>query len=182
MLRFCLNSLICSLLVLIFPVIVPARSNKDADAVISMRNGRPCFSYQQDAVIQKRQYKICFLSVIKISDAREGWLTSVNYDDKKAVIEPNTLEACIKYGIPIPGMKEVEAADPLLSDTPYRVFMQVSAVPGYERKFASEFCVTRNEKGETVIVEATGGGRGEWRCLKPGESKKSGFWGWLFGK
>ncbi|MEN6463964.1 MAG: hypothetical protein ABFD62_02160 [Syntrophaceae bacterium] len=78
-----------------------------------------------------------------------------------------------------------QAAEPLLFDTPYRVLLIVYSEPGglyYDRKYLSNFCVTRNEKGETVLVAASGDGKGEWRCLKPGEKPRRGFWERLFGR
>lgn len=179
--HFYRNSLICCLATLL-PGIVFARSYKDADAVVTMRNGNPCFSYPQDSEIQKRPYSISYLSVSPIKTDRGGWLTTIYYGEKKSVLNPNTPENCIEYGVLNPGMKEEHAAIPILPDTPYRVFIQVSAVPGFDRKFATEFCITKNEKDELVVVEAGGNGKGAWSCLIPGESANRGFWGWLFGK
>lgn len=157
-----------------------ARPYKDANAVVTLRNGNPCFSYPRESEIQKRPYSMSFLDVTTILDGKAGWLTTKVYEDKTARVTPNSPEACIEYGVLSPGMRERDVAKPLLFNTPYNVFIQVSAVPGYERKFASEFCVSHNKKGEPVLVEADFDKA--WYCLKPGETKKLGFWGWLFGK
>lgn len=179
MLHFCRNSLISFLLILL-PAIAFTRSYKDADAVVTMRNGNPCFSYPQDSEIQKRPYSISFLDVTTILDGKAGWLTTKVYEDKTARVIADSRESCIEYGVLSSGMREREVAKPLLLDTPYNVFIQVSAVPGYERKFASGFCVSRNDKGEPVLVEADF--NKAWYCLKPGETRKRGFWESLFGK
>lgn len=157
-----------------------ARSYKDADAVVTLRNGNPCFSYPQDSEIQKRPYSMSFLDVTAVLDGKAGWLTTKIYEDKTVRVTPNSPENCIEYGVLSPGMRTRDVAKPLLFNTPYNVFIQVSAIPGYERKFASEFCISRNEKGEPVLVEADFDKA--WYCLKPGETKKRGFLGWLFGK
>lgn len=44
----------------------------------------------------------------------------------------------------------------------------------------SNFCITSNENGKPVLVQADFDKA--WYCLKPGETRKRGFWGWLFGK
>ena len=179
--HFYLNSVVLCI-VIVFSGNAIARSYKDADAVVTLQNGNPCFYYPQDHEIQQRPYSMSFLDVTTILDGKAGWLTTKVYEDKTARVIADSRESCIEYGVLSPGMREREVAKPLLLNTPYSVFIQVSAVPGFERKFATEFCIIRNEKGDSVIVEATGGGRGEWRCLKPGESANRGFWGWLFGK
>lgn len=184
MLHFCRNSLIACAVVML-PATATARSNKDADAVVTLRNGMPCFSYPKDKEIRTKPYSFGYLSVSRNGSTGEtGWEIGIVDYERKGLVEPNSPETCIEYGILGLGMKLKQAAKPLLPDTPYKVFMDVTEAPGentiYDRKFAFDFCLTRNEKGETVIVEATGGGRGEWRCLKLGESR--GFWGWLFGK
>ncbi|MGA7828024.1 MAG: hypothetical protein WCA04_10205 [Geobacteraceae bacterium] len=185
MLHFYRNSLI--FLFIVIPVSASARSNKDADAIITMRNGQPCFSYPQYEEIQKKPYSFDYLSVSKNGPVGGvGWEISIKDYDRKGLLEPNSPETCIEYGVLNPGMKEKQAAKPLQSDTPYQVFISVSEAPGgrnsYGRKFAADFCISRNEKGEPILVGASGGGTGDWRCLKPGESKNRGFWQRLFGK
>lgn len=182
--NFCRNSFYCCLLALI-PLTVSARSNKDADAVILLKNGNPCFSYPKDKKAKKREYSFAYLSVSKKGVHGEvGWEIGIVDYERNRLSEPDSLGTCIEYGVLGPGIKLKHAAEPLQPDTPYNVFIRVTELPGsrslYDIKYSSDFCLTKNEKGEPVIVEATGGGRGEWRCLRPNESH--GFWNWLLGK
>lgn len=175
------------LLFLLLPATAIARSNKDADAVVTIRNGRPCFSYPQDSVIRKRQHSFGYLSISRNGPlGGEGWEIGVESFDRKGLVEPDSPERCIEYGVMRPGLKVKQPADPLLYDTPYKVFIDVTQAPGetliYDRKFALDFCVTRNGKGEVLAVEASVHGSGRWTCLKLGETKRRGIWEWLFGK
>lgn len=175
------------ILFIVIPVSVSARSNKDADAAITLRNGNPCFYYPQDKELQKRPYSFDDLSVSKNGMyGGVAWEISIINYDRKGLLEPSSPETCIEYGALNPGMKEKQPAKPLQSDTPYKVFISVSEAPGgrnsYNRRFAADFCIISNEQGEPIVVGASGGGTGDWRCLEPGESPKSGFWQRLFGK
>jgi len=175
------------MLLLVIPLPVHAISRiRDADAVITMRNGNPCFSYPRDEEIQKRSYSFGYLDVSKNGPiGGGGWVIRTASPDRKGLLEPDSPKTCIEYGVLNPGMEVWQAAEPLLFDTPYRVLLIVYSEPGglyYDRKYLSNFCVTRNEKGETVLVAASGDGKGEWRCLKPGEKPRRGFWERLFGR
>lgn len=182
--HFYRNCLICCLVALL-PTSIFARSNKDADAVVTLRDGNPCFSYPQDEEIRKRPYSFSYLGVSKNSGG-VVWEIQIASYDRKGLIEPNSPETCIEYGILKLGMKEDKTAKPLLHDSPYHVFISVAEAPGgrnsYDRKFALDFCISNNEKGEPIIVGASGEGTGAWHCLKPGESPKRSFWQRLFGK
>lgn len=183
--HFYRNSLIC--LSLLLPVSASATSSiKDAEAVITMSNGCPCFSYPQDKEIRKRPYAFDDLGV-SINGPYGGvaWEIGIEAYDRKGLLEPSSTETCIKYGAVNPGMKEKRAAKELLLDTPYRVTIHLSEAPGtrphYVRMYTSDFCISSDEKGAPIIVGASGGGTGDWRCLKPGESPRRGFWQRLFG-
>ncbi|MDD2944189.1 MAG: hypothetical protein PHC51_14655 [bacterium] len=180
--NFFRNYLTCCLIVML-PATVIARSNKDADAVITLRDGNPCFSYPKDEEILKRPYSFSYLGVSK-NTGGVIWEIQITSYDRKGLVEPNSTKTCIEYGVLTPGTKEDKAAKPLVPDSPYHVFISVAEAPGgrnsYDRKFASDFCITKNKKGEPVLVEADFDKA--WYCLKPGETKKRGFWGWLFGK
>lgn len=171
-------------------ILIPASANamywiKDADAIITMRNGNPCFSYPQDDEVRKRPHAFSSLGVSKIIGVG-GWAIGAENYERTGLLEPNTPETCIEYGVLNPGMKVRYDAEPLQFNSPYRVNIHLSDSPGvgvsYKRDFESHFCITRNEKGETTVVEASGEGKEGWHCLKPGESTNRGFWGWLFGK
>ncbi len=72
-------------------------SIKDADAVITMRDGKPCFSYPQDKEIQEKPYSFGYLSVSNISSVGgNGWEIQVARSDGKGLLEPNSPAACIK--------------------------------------------------------------------------------------
>jgi hypothetical protein len=185
--RFCRNSLII-LMLLVIPLPVHAISHiRDADAVITMRNGKPCFSYPQDEEIRKRPYSFSYLDVSKNGPiGGGGWVIQIASPDGKGLLEPNSPETCVEYGVLNPGMKVWQTAEPLVFDTPYRVLIRVTEPVGghhsYVRGYLSNFCLIRNEKGETVLVAASGDGKGAWRCLKRGEKPGRGFWERLFGK
>lgn len=183
MLRFCQISL-CWLLLLI-PVSVSAMSRQyDAEAVVTMRNGNPCFSYPPN---DEKLFGY-HLSVSKTGQhsAVEWDIQKFNYD-KINMPEPNSPEHCIEYGVVTNKVEVKRAAEPLLPDTPYRVFISVAEAPTdqryrYLRKFAADFCIRSNEQGEPIIVGALVDDAGEWQCLKPGETPKRGFWEKIFGK
>ena len=187
MLIFSRNSLICVLLVLV-PVACDAMSRiKDAEAVITMRNGNHCFSYPQDEEIRKRPYMFGGLSVSKNGPYGEGgWEIGIANSERKSFRDPNSPKTCIEYGVIDKGLKEIEAAKALSINTPYRVLLVVYARSGgayYERKYLSDFCIDRNEKEESLIVGAAWDDKADaWRCLKPGEAPKRGFCQRLFGK
>ncbi|MEN6463965.1 MAG: hypothetical protein ABFD62_02165 [Syntrophaceae bacterium] len=175
------------MLILIAPLPVHAISSiRDADAVITMRNGKPCFSYPQDEEIRKRPYSFSYLDVSKNGPVGGGgWVIQIASPDRKGLLEPDSPKTCVEYGILNPGMEVWQEPEPLLFDTHYRVLIRVTARDRdgiSERRYLSNFCLTRDEKGETVLVAASGGGKGEWRCLKPGEKPKRSFWERLFGK
>lgn len=161
-------------------------SMKDADAAITMRNGMPCFYYPQDKEIRKRPYSFAYLDVSKAGPVGGGvWAIQIANPEKKGLLDPNSPETCIVYGVLNPGTENMEPPKPLLIDTPYEVFIRVSARSEgvhYERKYLSNFCLSRNEKGETVLVGAEVNKQiGGWQCLKPGETTKRSFWQKLFG-
>jgi hypothetical protein len=184
--HFCRNSLVCFLFLFI-PVTVSAMSRiRDADAVITMRNGKPCFSYPQDEEIRKRLYSFGHLSVSK-SGPQGGvlWEIGIAGSDRKRLLEPDSPGTCIEYGLLPPKTEVVKPAQPLQIGTPYNVLLAVySRSDGayYERKYLSNFCISSNEKGEPIIVGAEWNDADGWRCLKPGESPKRGFWQRLFGR
>jgi hypothetical protein len=185
---FCRNSVIC-LLVIFTPATVNAmKSMKQGDAVVTMRNGNPCFSYPQDKEIQKRPYSFGYLHVDKLgSIGGGGWVIQITRSDRKGLLDPNSPETCIEYGIHHPGTEDMEPAKPLQVDTPYEVRFVVYPIysdgGGDERRYLSYFCVSRNENGESVLVSAEVNKQiGGFQCLKPGESPKRSLWQKLFGK
>lgn len=184
MLHFYRNSILC--LFIVIPVSASAMSGQfDADAVVTMRNGNPCFSYPPNKeklfgyhlIVSKRNQHRAYVWEIQV----------FNYDNLN-VPEPNGPETCIEYAVVNHGVEVKLAAEPLLPNVPYQVYMSVAEAPTgrqryrYLRKFAADFCISNNEHGEPIIVGASGGGMDTWRCLKPGESSKRGFWQRLFGK
>ena len=182
------NSLIG--LLLVFISATGCKCQRDADAVVTMSNGQLCFSYPQDKEIRKRPYLFYDLVVSKVNsqDGEEWYIETISLD-RKGLREPNSPETCIKYGIINPGIKVRKTAEPLQVDTAYRVSIDVStasaSTPGYvyERRYRSDFCLSRNAKGETILVGADWDDKtGAMICLKPGESPKRSFWQKLFGK
>lgn len=182
--RFFLNCLICH--ILLMPAQVGATSRLyDADAVVTLRNGNPCFSFPPNGE------KLFGYHLTVSNPGPRGaivWDIQIFDYEKKKLPEPNSQETCIEYGVVNSDIEVRRVADPLLPDTPYRVFISVAEAPTggqryrYLRKLASDFCISKNEKGDAIIVAAAGGDTGAWRCLKPGESPKRGFWQRLFGK
>jgi hypothetical protein len=174
------------ILIIFFPITVYAMSSiKDADAVITMRDGKPCFSYPQDKEIQARPYSFGSLSVSNRSSVgRNGWAIEITSAARKGLLEPSSPATCIRYGIHHPGTESKRPAERLLMYTPYDVLIVVHSPPlgpVYERKFLSEFCLARDEKGNTVVVHAQWNDDMKKRiCLKPGEYPKCSFWQKLF--
>lgn len=186
--NFYRNSIICNFLILIMiSNVIASDRNKDADAVISMRNGNPCFSYPQDEEIKKRAYSFTYLGVSNNNPfGGVQWAIQIASLDRNGLLEPNHTGTCIEYGVTRPGIEDMESAQPLLFNVPYQVHINVHARnngPTYERKYESNFCLARNEKGENFLVGAEYDGNADaWKCLKPGESPKRSFWQKLFGK
>lgn len=183
MLRICLNSLI--LMLISFPVHSIAMTRLiDADGVVTIKNGNPCFSHPQDKEVIRNRYSLRSLDVVNATGG-VVWEIDRFFYDENTLPEPNSVETCIEYGVLGRGMRVRQDAIPLQFEAPYRALMRLREAPDvgvyHKRSYMSAFCLTKNEQGEPIIVEATGGGRGEWRCLKPGESANGGFWGWLFG-
>jgi hypothetical protein len=172
-------------LLIIIPSIVYAVTTKHGDAVITMRDGLPCFSYPQDEQIKKEPYSFGYLSVSKRGPVGTGgWETQITRQDRKGLIEPNSPETCIRYGGPHPGTRDKGHAEPLKMNTPYRVHITVDTKSGpvSERNYSSNFCITRDEKGNKIIVGAQyDTDADKWVCLKPGEIPKKSFWKRLFG-
>ena len=155
--------------------------------VITMPHGRPCFSYPQDKeLLEKKTFAFSYLDV---SDFRHkgGWEVGLSEPSRKGLMDPNKPATCVEYGIPNPGMKTTRTAEPLHYDVPYKVRMDVLTLfeqEGHnEYNYASDFCLTRDAKGETILVNAEwDDGAGSMKCLKPGEKAKRSFWQRLFGK
>lgn len=157
----------------------------DADAIVAVRNGKPCFSYPAG----KEKLFGYSLAVSRLGSHETAVWEILAYNrDRKKVPEPSCSETCIEYGVSDFATEENKAAEPLAADVPYRVFINVYEAPVGEnryrfvRKVGAEFCISNNEAGEAVIIGASNSGTGAWRCLKPGESLKRGFWQRLFGK
>ena len=148
---------------------------------ITMRNGQPCFYYPQ-----QKSYSFSSLYISKSSpDSGGGWAIQIKTADRKGLIDPNRPETCVKYGVLIPETEVVSHANPIQFDTPYRASLNANTTTGVsdEIRYASDFCVTHNTKGETILVGADWDDkRHAMKCLKPGESPKRGFWQKLFGK
>jgi hypothetical protein len=171
-----------SLLLILIPATVNAmKPPKSGDVVITMRNSQPCFSYPQD-----KSYSFGSLYVSKASlQGGGGWAIQIASPDRKGLLEPNRPETCIQYGVLNPGTKIVAPVNPLLFATPYSVRISAHTISGtsYEQKFASDFCITHDAKGETILVNAVWDDEAHaMKCLKPGESSKRSFWQKLFGK
>jgi len=162
-----------------------AKSGWDGKAVITLRDGQPCFSYPQDEEIRKRSYSFDYLAVTKAGPQGGvgGWVIQLASYDNKIQIEPNSPESCIRYGVLPPGAEEVNPVKPLELNTPYRAYLSVSADSAGEQRYASDFCLTRDTKGLTILVGVGWDNNAyEPHCLKPGESPKRSFWQKLFGK
>lgn len=182
--KFTTTYLIISLLVTI-PISADAKRGRDGEAVITLQGTQPCFSYPQDNEIRKGAYLFDYLCVSKAGPQGDpgGWAIQLADYNRKILIEPNTTATCIRYGVIPPRLKEIVHAEPLTFNTPYRAYLRVSTASGGEQRYASDFCLIRNSKGEVVLTGV------DWEhtkyaphCLKPGESTKRGFWQRLFGK
>jgi len=164
------------MLLILIPATVNAYQPPPSGKVdITMLNGQPCFYYLQD-----KSRSFVYLA---ISTAGEGqWEIQIANLDRKRLLDPNSPKACIKYGVLNPGMELIRPPVPLRLDAPYEVFMSVSDNSSYQWKYSTNFCLTHNTKGETILVGAEWDDKaGAMKCLKPGESKR-GFWQRLFGK
>jgi hypothetical protein len=171
---------------MLIPVSTLAMSRiKDADAVIILRNGNPCFSYPQDEEIRKRPYSFARLSVSK-NTGGGMWDIGIASSDREGLLEPNSPDTCIEYGRIHPGTEVLDPAKSLQLNTPYHVIIRVTEPPGerfsYKRLYYSNFCIVHNEKGELMLVGVSFNSNSGWRCLKPGESSERGFWDRLFGQ
>ncbi len=179
----------CLILVLLASIPVTSyamKPPKSGNVVISLKNGQPCFSYPQDKeILKKKTYAFGYLDVLD-DHHRGGWEIGLSDPFRKGLLDPNTPATCIKYGVPNPGMNATRTAEPLRFDTPYQVRLDV--LTSWEKEgqnecnYVSDFCLTHNTKGETILVGAEWDDKaGAMKCLKPGESKR-GFWQKLFGK
>lgn len=178
------NNLIFLLFVLI-PTTSSAKSDRNAEAIVTLRDDRPCFSYPRKKKTSETRYSFGYLSVSEIGPyARGKWEISISDPyEKKGLLEPDSLGACIKYGITNPGMKAKQAAEPLQFNTPYRVHLIVDTMPKFvnEWRYGSDFCLSRNAKRETIIVGVDWDDKADApRCLKPGEPPKRSIWKKLF--
>jgi hypothetical protein len=164
-----------------FLIVIPATVNAyqppPSDKVkTTMRYGQPCFYHLQD--------KSLSFGYLAISTAGEGqWEIQISPLHRKKLLEPNNPATCIRYGVLNPGMELIRPAKPLRLNVPYEVFMDLSDNRSYQRKYASNFCLTQNIKGETILVNAAWDEKKQSMiCLKQGETPKRGFWQKLFGK
>lgn len=172
--------------ILVSTPVIAADSRKNADAIITIKNSAPCFSYRQDGEVKQNHLSFDYLHVTsKGSSVENGWEIQIANPDKKGLLDPNTTRTCVMYGVLNPGMETIQSAKPLLFDTPYEVLIRVSTTSSlqYEQRYNTDFCISKNSKGETILLSAYWDDQnGKMKCLKPGESKSRGFWGWLFGK
>jgi hypothetical protein len=173
------------LVLILFPINSAAKRGWDEKAIITLRDNQPCFSYPPNGETRKRPYAFDYLAITKAGPrgGAGGWVIQLASYDKKIPVEPNSPKTCIKYGALPPMAAEVNPVSPLEFDTPYRAYLSISTASGSEIRYASDFCLIRNSKGEVVLTGV------DWEhtkyaphCLKPGESTKRSFWRRLFGK
>jgi hypothetical protein len=175
------HSLILILFISISTTSYAMKPPKAGNVVITMHNNTPCFSYPQD---KSSSFSSLYISKSG-TEGSGGWAIQIKRADRKGLFDPNKPEACVKYGVPSPGTEIVAPAEPLQLDTPYRVRLYTNTTTGvsYENWYATDFCITRNAEGETILVGADWNDKaGAMKCLKPGETPKRGFWQKLFGK
>jgi hypothetical protein len=180
-LLFCLA--ICLLTTI--PITAMARHGWDGKAVITLRDGQPCFSYPRDEEIKKRVYLFDNLAVTKAGPqgGAGGWVIQLADYNKKIPVEPDHPETCIRYGVLPPRAEEVTPVKPLELNTPYRAYLSVSTASGSEQRYVTDFCLTRNPRGGIVLTSVNWENTVyEPHCLKLGESLKRSLWQRLFGK
>jgi hypothetical protein len=166
--RFFRNNFLLSL-ILAVPLTVQAYSGiKDADAVVTVKNGKPCFSYTLDEETSRRPYRFSFMTV-----AENGPAGKSVWELKSSAIEPSSVATCIEYG----------GSQPLQIKTPYNVHLVVGAnVDGaaYEWKYHSDFCIVSDGKSLPVVTAAYFDK--QWQCSEPAKPPKRGFWQRLFNR
>jgi hypothetical protein len=175
------NSLIGLLLIFIPATGYAMKPPKSGNLAIIMQNGKPCFYYPP-----QKSYSFSSLYISKSSpESGGGWAIQIKAVDRKGLLNPNRPETCVKYGVQIPGTEIVEPAKSLQLDTPYsaRLYTNTTSGTSDEMRYPSNFCLTHNAKGETILVNAAWDEKKQSMiCLKPGEIPKRSFWQKLFGK
>jgi hypothetical protein len=174
----------------------PARNQpyySDGEAVVTIKNNLPCFSYPRDKeVVSKEKKGIPYglHSIGLIANARRPqdfkgrW--ELQHDDglRHQLDRP---EACIEYGSLPSHMNALVPTELLQLNVPYEISMSLYTSKGHNRIYSSFFCLVRNEDNELVITGAVYDKDARVlysRCLKPGEKppKKSTFLQRLFGE
>jgi hypothetical protein len=166
-------------------VVFAMKPQHQGDVIITLRDGLPCFSYPQDKYIKELPYSFGYLSVSEAGPVgKGGWGLGIAASDRKGLLEPDSPETCIKYGSRHPGTKDTHHAKPLLMNTPYQVRISINSTSNIvsERNYSSDFCLTRDEKGNKIIVGAQyDTDADKWVCMKPSEKPRKGLWERLFG-
>lgn len=180
--RLCyLNNLI-GMMIMLVPAMGYCLGDRqyDADAIITVRNGKPCFSYPDNT---EKLFGYHLVISKNGLETESLWEIQIYNHNRKNLTEPNNSKNCIEYGVLNAGAEEKIKAQSLTYNTPYRVFIRIAESPAENgryrntRTFQKDFCLSHNEKGEALIVGASSEGKNIWQC----QQGKRGFWQKIFG-
>ena len=149
-------------LTLLIATSADARSSlADGQAVVSLQNDQPCFSYPLDQVTAKYKF-IPSLVEVFLNDKQDAAASGAKlweFRRTRAQLlsnEPPPADRCVEYGTPPPGGSPASAT-PLEVNTPYRDYMTVfSAEPGSggNRIYYEDFCITLDAHSGKSIAKA----------------------------
>lgn len=140
-------------------------SISDGDLVVTLKDGKPCFSYPMDEKTRKEPYYFGMLTVswsnreasLPPSDIWELQSASDDYP-------PASPQTCMVYGVVKPGTRQKAPAATLRHDVPYRAHLTVFAGHG-ERKYLAYYCLHREAGGEISLLKAAyNGASNRYEC------------------
>ena len=157
----CRRSFLVAPLTLLIATSAFARSSlADGQAVVSLQNDQPCFSYPLDKVTAKFKFTPYLVEVfLNNEDAAASSAKVWEFRLTRAQLlsnEPPPADRCVEYGKPPPGGDHASAT-PLEVNTPYRVYMTMfSAEPGSggNRSYYEDFCITLDAQNGKSIAKA----------------------------
>lgn len=130
-------------------------SISDGDLVVTLKDGKPCFSYPMDEATKKQPY---FFGMLGVSwNNREASLPPHDIWELQSArgdYSPSSPQTCLAYGIVEAGTRQNAPAAMQRYDVPYSAHLTVFAGYG-ERKYLGYFCLHRNSGAETILLKAT---------------------------
>ena len=172
--NYCLNKLLFLILSLTINNAFASDSLADGEAIVTVQNGQPCFSYPLDEATKKNKFHLYEIEVYENKGGNYSsikyWDLDINPQNRKSIISLNAPEQCFEYGVVPPLTKHNVHAIPIKINTPYRVFLtiyspEIASSSASFRTYFNDFCLTLDTNNKkTVIIPEFNSSKGVFEC------------------